>query len=115
MEKNDKSENKRIFEQWFNRNFQHMGQIDMARALKINDEGRYSDAETSQMFSAFAYGKMLSDRSEKSAEISAALFDGMEQNMIRLRKIEAAARNLAKVKGRHHRELAMNQLLESLK
>src|SRR5574343_911498 len=33
----------------------------------------------------------------------------------RLRAIEAAARNLAKVKGRHHSELAMNQLLEALK
>jgi len=33
----------------------------------------------------------------------------------RLKKIEAAARNLVKVKGRHHSELAMNQLLEALK
>jgi len=33
----------------------------------------------------------------------------------RLRSIEAAARNLAKVKGRHNSELAMNQLLETLK
>ena len=33
----------------------------------------------------------------------------------RLRTIEAAARNLAKVKGRHHSEIAMNQLLEALK
>lgn len=32
----------------------------------------------------------------------------------RLRTIEAAARNLAKVKGRHHSEQAMNQLLEVL-
>jgi hypothetical protein len=32
-----------------------------------------------------------------------------------LRKIEAAARNLAKVKGRHNSEIAMNQLLEALK
>ena len=33
----------------------------------------------------------------------------------RLRTIESAARNLAKVKGRHHSEQAMNQLLEYLK
>ena len=33
----------------------------------------------------------------------------------RLRTIEAAARNLVKVKGRHHSEMAMNQLLEALK
>lgn len=38
------------------------------------------------------------------------------QKMIdRLQHVEAAARNLAKVKGRHHSELAMNQLLEALK
>jgi hypothetical protein len=33
----------------------------------------------------------------------------------RLIAIEKAARNLAKVKGRHHSEQAMNQLLETLK
>ena len=33
----------------------------------------------------------------------------------RLRAIEAAARNLAKVKGRYNSEIAMNQLLEALK
>ena len=33
----------------------------------------------------------------------------------RLIAIEKAARNLAKVKGRHHSEQAMNQLLEALK
>ena len=40
-----------------------------------------------------------------------ALLDELD----RLRTIEAAARNLAKVKGRHNSELAMNQLLETLK
>jgi hypothetical protein len=33
----------------------------------------------------------------------------------RMQLIEAAARNLAKVKGRHNSEIAMNQLLETLK
>lgn len=33
----------------------------------------------------------------------------------RLRSIEAAARNLAKVKGRHNSEIAMDRLLEALK
>ena len=33
----------------------------------------------------------------------------------RLLKIEKAARNLAKVKGRHNSEQAMNQLLETLR
>ena len=33
----------------------------------------------------------------------------------RLMQIEKAARNLAKVKGRHNSEIAMNQLLEALK
>jgi len=114
LAQNNKNENRRIFEQWFKQNFQHMGQFDIARALKTNDEGRYSDSETSLMFSAFAYGKMLSDRNEKSAEISAAIIDGMEQNMISLRKIETAARNLVKVKGRHHAEIAYQKLVEVL-
>ena len=42
------------------------------------------------------------------------LWELMQENK-RLRTIEAAARNLAKVKGRHHSEQAMNQLLEALK
>jgi len=33
----------------------------------------------------------------------------------KLKQIEAAARNLAKVKGRHNSELAMNQLIEACK
>lgn len=44
-----------------------------------------------------------------------ALLDVAADEIDRLRKIEAAARNLAKVKGRHHSELAMNQLLEALR
>ena len=35
--------------------------------------------------------------------------------IFKLRQIEAAALNLAKVKGRHNSEIAMNQLLEALK
>ena len=37
------------------------------------------------------------------------------QTIDRLLQIEKAARNLAKVKGRHNSEIAMNQLLEALK
>lgn len=37
------------------------------------------------------------------------------QTIARLLEIEKAARNLAKVKGRHNSEMAMNQLLEVLK
>ena len=35
--------------------------------------------------------------------------------IFKLKQIEAAARNLAKVNGRHNSEIAMNQLLEALK
>ena len=35
--------------------------------------------------------------------------------IFRLKQIEAAARSLAKVKGRHNSEIAMNRLLEALK
>jgi len=37
------------------------------------------------------------------------------QTIARLLEIEKAARKLAKVKGRHNSELAMNKLLEALK
>ena len=43
------------------------------------------------------------------------LVEKKNSQLVRLRKIEAAAQNLAKVKGRHHSEQAMNQLLEALK
>ena len=39
----------------------------------------------------------------------------MRAELEKLRTVEAAARNLAKVKGRHNSEIAMNQLLEALK
>lgn len=41
-------------------------------------------------------------------------FSYMQHELSRLRNIEATARNLAKVKGRHNSEIAMNQLLEAL-
>ena len=43
------------------------------------------------------------------------LVEKKNSQLVRLRKIEAAARNLAKVKGRHNSELAMNRLLEAMK
>ena len=108
-------DNKSIFEDWFKRRFNHLGQLGVALALKKGQDGSYVDSETNLMFSAFDYGKMLSDHAVTAAELVSAMHDGMEQNLARLRKIEAAARNLAKVKGRHNSEIAMNQLLETLK
>ena len=55
------------------------------------------------------------DRTKGSVAIAGAALSAVERELDRLRTIEAAARNLAKVKGRHNSELAMNQLLESLK
>ena len=46
--------------------------------------------------------------------VSAALF-AAEKELAELRPIKAAAMNLAKVKGRHNSEIAMNQLLDALK
>ena len=43
------------------------------------------------------------------------LVEKKNSQLVLLRKIEAAARNLAKVKGRHNSEIAMNKLLETLK
>ena len=53
-------------------------------------------------------------RTQGSVAIVSAALSAAEREVQRLRAIEAAARNLAKVKGRHHSELAMNQLLEVL-
>lgn len=55
------------------------------------------------------------ERTQGSVAIVSAALSAAERELQRLRSIESAARNLAKVKGRHHSELAMNQLLESLK
>ena len=55
------------------------------------------------------------ERTQGSVAITSAALSAAERELQRLRPIEAAARNLAKVKGRHNSELAMNQLLEALK
>jgi hypothetical protein len=55
------------------------------------------------------------DRTKGTVAIAGAALSAAERELDRLRTIEAAARNLAKVKGRHNSEIAMNQLLETLK
>ena len=58
--------------------------------------------------------KLLNDAEYIAAANPATVLQLLDE-IDRLRTIEAAARNLAKVKGRHHSEQAMNQLLEALK
>ena len=55
------------------------------------------------------------DRTKGTVAIAGAALSAAERELDRLRTIEAAARNLAKVKGRHNSEIAMNQLLETLR
>lgn len=55
------------------------------------------------------------DRSRGTIDIVSAALFAAEKELAELRPIKAAAMNLAKVKGRHNSELAMNQLLETLK
>ena len=63
----------------------------------------------------------LNDARSEFRKVAAGLNDAAQriarqsQTISRLQDIEAAARNLAKVKGRHNSEIAMNQLLEALK
>lgn len=52
--------------------------------------------------------KIARDAADHEAGIAAL----REENK-RLRTIEAAARNLCKVKGRHHSEIAMRELIEA--
>ena len=54
-------------------------------------------------------------RTQGSVAIASAALQAAEREVESLRNIEAAALNLAKVKGRHNSEQAMNQLLEALK
>lgn len=54
-------------------------------------------------------------RTQGSLAIASAALSAAERELQNLRTIEAAVRNLAKVKGRHNSEIAMNQLLEALK
>jgi len=55
------------------------------------------------------------ERTQGSVAIASAALSAAEREVQRLRKIEAAARNLAKVKGRHHSEQAYQQLERVLK
>ena len=63
----------------------------------------------------------LNDASSEFVHVAAGLNDAAQriarqsQTISRLQDIEAAASNLAKVKGRHNSEIAMDRLLEALK
>ena len=58
--------------------------------------------------------KMYTETSGQLTE-AICIIDKQRKVIDRLQAIESAARNLAKVKGRHHSDLAMSQLLEALK
>ena len=55
------------------------------------------------------------DRSRGTIDIISAALFAAEKELAELRPIKASALNLAKVKGRHNSEIAMNKLLEALK
>jgi len=55
------------------------------------------------------------DRSRGTIDIISAALFAAEKEIAELRPIKAAALNLAKVKGRHNSEIAMDQLLEALR
>ncbi len=71
-------------------------------------DGRYLIADTSSGFTD-------DGNAEYIAAANPATVLALLNELDRLRTIEAAASNLAKVKGRHNSEIAMNQLLEALK
>ena len=78
----------------------------------MDDFGLLADKKTSECRSLINW---VNDIAE-DLSIPEDSVDGMSigDAIFRLKQIEAAARNLAKVKGRHHSEQAMNQLLEAL-
>lgn len=79
----------------------------------MGDFGLLADKKTSECRSLINW---VNDIAE-DLSIPEESVDGMSMGdaIFRLKQIEAAARNLAKVKGRHNSEIAMNQLLEALK
>lgn len=91
-------------------------------------DGRYLIADTSSGFTDDGNAEYIAaanpatvlalldeiDRSIGTIDIVSAALFAAEKELAELRTIEAAARNLAKVKGRHNSEIAMNQLLEAL-
>ncbi len=92
-------------------------------------DGRYLIADTSSGFTDDGNAEYIAaanpatvlvlldelDRTKGTVAIAGAALSAAERELDRLRTIEAAARNLAKVKGRHNSEIAMNRLLETLK
>ena len=54
------------------------------------------------------------DRSKGTIDIVSAALFAAEKELAELRQIKAAARNLVKVKGRHHAEIAYQKLVEVL-
>lgn len=90
---------------------------------KIGCRCTYADNQTVDAECLY-HRAIRSERDRLRAELTAMREDlndaaqciaRQRQTIRRLQDIEAAARNLAKVKGRHNSELAMNQLLEALK
>lgn len=84
------------------------------------DAGAENDEANSEFIAAANPATVLAlldeiDRSRGTIDIVSAALFAAEKELAELRTIEDAARNLAKVKGRHNSELAMNQLLETLK
>ena len=53
-------------------------------------------------------------RTQGSLAIASAALSAAEREVQRLRPIEVAARNLSKVKGRHHSEQAYQKMVEVL-
>lgn len=83
-------------------------------------QGALSRTESMQFIAAANPATVLQlldelERTQGSVATVSAALSAAERELQRLRPIESAARNLAKVKGRHHSEQAMNQLLEALK
>ena len=90
---------------------------------KIGCRCTYTDNQTVDTECLY-HRAIRSERDRLRAELTAMREDlndaghciaNQAQTISRLQDIEAAARNLAKVKGRHNSEIAMNQLLETLK
>ena len=88
---------------------------DICQIDKMWLKGRLQECVTNQDAIVMAVTAEDDATAEYIAAANPATVLQLLDEIDRLRTIEAAARNLAKVKGRHNTEIAMNQLLEALK
>ena len=96
-------------------NAEHIAAANPATVLALLDEIDRLRAELTDMREDLSDARSGWEQASEELNDAAQCIANQAQTISRLQDIEAAARNLANVRGRHNSEIAMNQLLEALK